>query len=63
MTRDVSVAIAVLAVLLLAHLLVDAQDQEPAEGASSGEMALSAEGAAFTEPAPTDNPAAQKRRT
>jgi len=51
MTRDTSVAVAILAILLLAHLVASAQDQEPAEGA------------AFTEPTPTDNPAAQKRRT
>lgn len=63
MTRDTSVAVAVLAILLLAHLVASTQGHEPAEGASSGEMALSAEGAAFTEPTPTDNPAAQKRRT
>jgi len=51
MTRDTSVAVAVLAILLLAHLVASVQDHEPPEGA------------AFTEPAPTDNPAAQKRRT
>ena len=51
MTRDTSVAVAVLATLLLAHLVASVQDHEPPEGA------------AFTEPAPTDNPAAQKRRT